>query len=48
MKKIIQNYLLKQKLKKAARLYLLNQIKYHDKCNNSELVRVATELLKKN
>lgn len=46
MKNLIKNLKLNRKLEIAAKEYLLNQIKFHDKTNNSELVKVATELLK--
>lgn len=46
MKNLIKNLKLNRKLEIAAKEYLLNQIKFHDKTNNSELVEVAAELLK--
>lgn len=46
MRNLLKGIKARRELKRVAREYLINQIKHHNKINNSELVEVATELLK--
>lgn len=46
MRNLLKSIKARREIKRVAREYLINQIKHHNKLNNSELVEVAAELLK--